>query len=42
MHRIDAAELVTEWVAFTHSRKKVQLELEALEQFEREVISTSR
>ena len=39
MHRLEATEVVTEWVAFTHSKKNVKLEIDTLEQFEREVIN---
>ncbi|XP_053377619.1 DNA polymerase alpha subunit B-like isoform X1 [Mercenaria mercenaria] len=39
MHRLEASELVTEWVAFTHSKKNVRLELDTLDQFERERLS---
>lgn len=37
MHRLEAGDIVTEWVAFTHSKKNMTMELELLDQFEREV-----
>jgi len=37
MHRLDAGAIVTEWVAFTHSKKNITMGIEILEQFEREV-----
>lgn len=37
MHRLQAGDIVTEWVAFTHSKKNMTMELELLDQFEREV-----
>ncbi|KAL4238917.1 DNA polymerase alpha subunit B [Mactra antiquata] len=39
MHRLEGGDIVTEWVAFTHSKKNVVLELDTLDQFERERLS---
>jgi len=37
MHRLEAGDMVTEWVAFTHSKKNIVMCIDMLEQFEREV-----
>ncbi|XP_052768744.1 DNA polymerase alpha subunit B-like [Mya arenaria] len=39
MHRLDAGNMVTEWVAFTHSKKNITMTLDVLDQFERERLS---
>jgi len=39
MHRLEAGDMVTEWVAFTHSKKNIVMCIDMLEQFEREVES---
>ena len=37
LHRLDAGSIATEWIAYKHSKKSVELALEVLETFEREV-----
>ncbi|XP_052274858.1 DNA polymerase alpha subunit B-like isoform X2 [Dreissena polymorpha] len=39
MHRLDAGGMVTEWMAFAHSKKNLTIEMDVLEQFERERLS---
>ncbi|KAL5007932.1 hypothetical protein ScPMuIL_013513 [Solemya velum] len=39
LHRLDAGDLVTEWVAYSNTKKNLGLTLEALDHFEREKLS---
>ena len=37
LHRIDAAEIAAEWVAFAHTNKGYKISQETLDQLERDV-----